>query len=199
MLLLVLQQYLTRIPTRKCGRGQRQYLTREYTPPSLLSLESPPFDHSRSLTVHSRKKKTKTLNGWEVSGELAKRCRFWFGDNLTENMDVAVGEKQCPPFCQWSGGVCPFLSNALFLLYSWRGWRCPGLMAGYWSAFSTPQNGEPYIRYTIKRWKPTWAVQVGVGKNWVCGQMGAAVPWPMSATDKRCFLWRICLIPSSGA
>ena len=116
MLLLVLQQYLTRIPTRKCGRGQRQYLTREYTPPSLLSLESPPFDHSRSLTVHSRKKKTKTLNGWEVSGELAKRCRFWFGDNLTENMDVAVGEKQCPPFCQWFflGRVYPFLSNVIY-------------------------------------------------------------------------------------
>ena len=31
-------------------------------------------------------------------------------------MDVAVGEKLCPPFCQGFGGYTPFLSNALYLL-----------------------------------------------------------------------------------
>ena len=36
----------------------------------------PAFDHSRSPAMHSRKKKEKSLDGWEEPREHDKRCRF---------------------------------------------------------------------------------------------------------------------------
>ena len=52
------------------------------------------------------------MDGWQESREHDKRYIFLFGVDLTENMDVAVGEKLCPPFCQGFSGMYPFLSNA---------------------------------------------------------------------------------------
>ena len=54
------------------------------------------------------RKKNKKMDGWEEPREHGKRCRFWFGVDLTENTDVAVGEKICPSFCQYLGGCTPF-------------------------------------------------------------------------------------------
>ena len=49
-----------------------------------------------------------------MSRELAKRRRFRFGVDVTENMDIAVGEKHYPPLLSTFWGVYSFLSNALF-------------------------------------------------------------------------------------
>ena len=49
------------------------------------------------------------MDGWQESREHDKRYIFLFGVDLTENMDVAVSNKQLPPFRECFGGVYPFL------------------------------------------------------------------------------------------
>ena len=64
-------------------------------------------------------KKSKTLDCLEEPREHDQRCRFVFGVDLTENMDVAVGETLCPPFCQGFGGGCIPFCQMLFMLPTW--------------------------------------------------------------------------------
>ena len=40
-------------------------------------------------------------------------ANFLFGVDLTENMEVTVGEKLCTPFCQVFWGMYTFLSSSL--------------------------------------------------------------------------------------
>ena len=70
----------------------------------------PTFSHYRSPAI-SRKKKY--LGGCEVSRELAIRCRFRFSVDLKENMNVAVGQNQCPSFCRCFGSL-------LLLVLCWK-------------------------------------------------------------------------------
>ena len=93
--------------------------------PKRYTWSHPTFDQFRSPAIHSRKQK-KTLDGWEEPREHDKRCRFSFGVDLTENMDVAIGESLCLPFCQGFGGCTPFFKCsflALVLRNALRRWR----------------------------------------------------------------------------
>ena len=56
--------------------------------------------------------------------------------------NLAVDENMCPPFCQWFGGVYPFLSSALQQKAAERGEEmkkkkhvgvCMGLIGSSWS------------------------------------------------------------------
>ena len=78
------------------------------------SCSHPAVDHSRAPAIHSRKTRQNALAGGEGPWDFGKRCKFWFGVDLTETTGALVGEKQCPPFSQCLlGGVCPSMSNAL--------------------------------------------------------------------------------------
>ena len=64
--------------------------------------------------LYTRGGKGKPLNGWEETREHDKRCRFWFGVGVTENMDVAWVKSSVTPISKLLG-VYPFLSNAFFI------------------------------------------------------------------------------------
>ena len=87
------------VPKQGNPKLDRDYRRRGYprvSMPKRGTCWHPTFDHSRSPAITHEKKKQKP--GWLGGVQEARQTLQVF--DLTENMDVGVGEKQCPPFCQ---------------------------------------------------------------------------------------------------
>ena len=82
--------------------------------------------HPRDFTSHTSQRGTLYIYGWLAGVQGARQTLHVFlnvfGVDLAENVNVAIGEKQCPPSCQCFGRCAPFcqmLKND-FANPSWR-------------------------------------------------------------------------------